>query len=456
MAKSNELDMTKGQPRKLLLQFMVPLVIGNVFQQLYNMVDTIIVGRYVGVTAVAAVGSTGTIMFLILGFLMGLLQGFTVLTAQRFGAGDERGVKQSAANAAILAAIMAVIFTFLSVISMDKILHFMNTPDNMYDMAKSYILIICYGIAFTMLYNLLASLLRAVGNSKAPLYFLMISAGINILLDLFCIIVLHMGAAGAAVATVASQGISGILCLIYIYKKVPLLIPRKEDWRLDGQCTSNQMRIGMPMALQFSITAIGTILMQSSLNLLGSVAVAGFTVGNKVESLFTQFYSAVGMTIATYSAQNMGVGRMDRIRKGISISMLFVAIYSIIMYVLLYFNCNFFTRIFVSSGEQDLAMIEGYVETYIRLVGLFFIPLGMIFIYRNVMQGCGFSFWPMMGGVVELVCRMAASIYAAQHQSYIGVCWATASAWLVTGIFLWICYLFVRKQIEQRIARSFS
>ena len=205
MTKSHELDMTKGNPSELILKFMVPLVIGNVFQQFYNMADTIIVGRFVGVRALAAVGATGTIMFLILGFLMGLLQGFTVITAQRFGAGDYNGVKQSVANAAILSVIMTVVFTMISVHFMDDLLHLMNTSQDMYGMARTYIIIICYGIGASMLYNLLASLLRAVGNSKAPLYFLIISAVLNIFLDLFLIIVIPMGVAGAAVATVLSM-----------------------------------------------------------------------------------------------------------------------------------------------------------------------------------------------------------------------------------------------------------
>ena len=443
--------MTKGNPSELILKFMVPLVIGNVFQQFYNMADTIIVGRFVGVRALAAVGATGTIMFLILGFLMGLLQGFTVITAQRFGAGDYNGVKQSVANAAILSVIMTVVFTMISVHFMDDLLHLMNTSQDMYGMARTYIIIICYGIGASMLYNLLASLLRAVGNSKAPLYFLIISAVLNIFLDLFLIIVIPMGVAGAAVATVLSQGISGILCLIYMIRKVPILIPRRQDWHLDPQCTRNQISIGLPMALQFSITAIGTIMVQSSLNLLGSVAVAAYTVACKVEQLFTQVFSSIGMTDATYAAQNMGVGNIKRIKKGVAISNAYSAVYAVIIYGCLYFTCPFFTRIFISSSvTSDLPTIIGYVETYIHLCGLFFIPLGMIFIFRNIMQGCGYSFWPMMGGVMELGCRAVVAVMAARSGSFAGICWANASAWLITGIFLWICYLFVIRKIEKK------
>ena len=451
ITKKQEIDMTKGNPSVLILKFMTPLIIGNIFQQFYNMADTIIVGRFVGVTALAAVGATGTVMFLILGFLMGLLQGFTVITAQRFGAGDYDGVKQSVANACILSAGITVIVTFVSVHYMDALLRIMNTSEDMFAMAKTYITVICLGTVFNMLYNLLASFLRAVGNSKAPLYFLMISALLNIFLDLFLIVVIPMGVAGAALATILSQGISGILCLIYMLRKVPVLIPRKTDWHLDAQCTYNQLMIGFPMALQFSITAIGTILVQSSLNLLGSVAVAAYTVACKVEQLFTQVFSSIGMTDATYAAQNMGVGNVKRIKKGVVLSNAYSAIYAVVIYAALFYSCPFFTRIFISgSVTGDLTLIIRYVETYIHLCGLFFIPLGMIFIFRNIMQGCGYSFWPMMGGVTELVCRAVVAVLAAKAGSFAGICWANASAWLITGVFLWICYLFVIRKIEKR------
>lgn len=252
-----ELDMTKGSPFKLIVRFIIPIIIGNIFQQLYSLVDTVIVGRFVGVKALAAVGATGTITFLLLGFLQGLTTGFTILTAQRFGAGDEEGMKKSVGNAAVLSVIVTVVMTFTSVLIMDWLLRIMRTPADIMDMSREYILIICWGMGFSVLYNLLSSILRAVGNSKVPLYFLVLSAAINIIGDLVLIICFDMGVAGAAVATIASQGISGLLCLVYMVKKVPLLALHKEHLRLDPWCVRNQVSIGIPMALQFSITAVG-------------------------------------------------------------------------------------------------------------------------------------------------------------------------------------------------------
>ena len=309
-----ELDMTKGKPSELIVEFIIPIILGNIFQQMYNVADTVIVGQFVGVQALAAVGATGTISFLILGFMQGLTTGFTVLTSQRYGAGDTEGVKRSVGNAWILSAIVTAAMTILSAAGMDWLLRVMQTPSDIYEMARTYILIICLGMGFNILYNLLASMLRAVGNSRVPLYFLVLAAALNVVLDLVLIIVFHMGVAGAAVATIASQGVSGLLCLFYIWKKVPVLCVSREHFRPDKRCIRNQVSIGIPMALQFSITAVGTIMVQTALNMLGSVVVASYTVACKVEQFVTQAYSAMGMTMATYSAQNRGVGDLGRIR----------------------------------------------------------------------------------------------------------------------------------------------
>ncbi|MBO5208431.1 MAG: MATE family efflux transporter [Lachnospiraceae bacterium] len=439
-----ELDMTKGNPTRLIVKFIIPIVIGNIFQQLYNMVDTIIVGRYVGVEALAAVGATGTISFLILGFLMGMTAGFTVLTAQRFGAGDVEGVKQTVGNAATLSVIITVVMTAFSVFIMDGLLKLMNTPEDIFDMAKTYIVIICLGMGCSVLYNLLSSFLRAVGNSKVPLYFLVVSAALNIILDLVLVLVIPMGVAGAAIATVVSQGISGVLCLIYIIKKVPVLKIEKRHWKLDGQCAHNQISIGLPMALQFSITAVGTILVQMALNMLGSTVVAAYTAACKVEQLVTQPYSALGLTMSTYCAQNRGVNDIKRIRKGVRISNVMSLIYSIVIYGIVMMALPYIIRLFVSG---DVTEILEYARIYVGVCGLCFTGLGMIFIFRNAMQGCGFSFMPMMGGVVELLCRAVAAFGAAKYQSYLGVCMGNASSWMVTGIFLAIAYLFMMRKL---------
>ena len=410
------------------------------------MVDTIIVGRFVGVDALAAVGATGSICFLILGFTQGLTTGFTVLTAQRYGASDLDGMRRSITNACILSVVVTVIMTVLSISCMDWLLTVMNTPQDIYDMTKEYIIIICAGICCSVLYNIMASILRAIGNSVVPLVLLVISSVLNIVLDYVLIVYVHMGVGGAAVATVVSQGISGILCLIYIVKKVPLLHVSKTHWGLDGQCIKNQLMIGIPMALQFSITAIGTILVQAALNLLGSTVVASYSVSCKVEQLVTQPFLAMGATMATYSAQNRGINDLKRIRDGVRISNIMSAIYAIVVYFVVCAILPYAIRLFVT---EDIEMVYGYAKTYIELCGLFFIPLGMIFIFRNTMQGCGYAFLPMMGGVVELVVRSVVAFVAAKMLSYVGVCIANAGAWLGAGIFLWICYHFVMKKMIQ-------
>lgn len=439
-----QLDMTKGSPVQLITKFIIPLIIGNIFQQLYSMVDTIIVGRFVGVEALAAVGATGSICFLILGFTQGLTTGFTVLTAQRYGAGDLEGMRNSIANAAMLSVVVTFVMTMLSVVCMDWLLTIMNTPQDIYEMAKEYIVIICSGICCSVLYNILASILRAIGNSVVPLVLLIISSAINIVLDYVLIVYVHMGVGGAAVATVVSQGISGIFCLFYIVKKVPLLHISRRNWVPDAWCMKNQLMIGIPMALQFSITAVGTILVQAALNLLGSTAVAAYSVACKVEQLVTQPFLAMGATMATYSAQNRGINDLQRIRQGVKVSNRMSAIYSIVIYFVICSLLPYAIRLFIT---ENIETVYGYAEIYIRICGLFFIPLGMIFIYRNTMQGCGFAFWPMMGGVVELLVRCVAAFVATKMLSYEGVCIANAGAWLGAGLFLWICYHYVMKRM---------
>ena len=441
-----ELDMTKGKPSELIVEFIIPIILGNIFQQMYNVADTVIVGQFVGVQALAAVGATGTISFLILGFMQGLTTGFTVLTSQRYGAGDTEGVKRSVGNAWILSAIVTAAMTILSAAGMDWLLRVMQTPSDIYEMARTYILIICLGMGFNILYNLLASMLRAVGNSRVPLYFMVLAAALNVVLDLVLIIVFHMGVAGAAVATIASQGVSGLLCLFYIWKKVPVLCVSREHFRPDKRCIRNQVSIGIPMALQFSITAVGTIMVQTALNMLGSVVVASYTVACKVEQFVTQAYSAMGMTIATYSAQNRGGGDLGRIRVGTRIAFWMSAVYSVVVFFALQAVLPWVVRIFLAG---DLGEILSYVRIYITICGVFFIPLGMIFIYRNVMQGCGYGFMPMMGGVVELVCRGIVAVIAARLLSYEGVCAANASAWCLAGIFLWLAYRHAMKRMER-------
>lgn len=440
--KTAQYDMTAGNPTKIILNFTLPIFIGNVFQQFYNMADAVIVGKFVGTKALAAVGSTGTIMFLIYGFVVGMTAGFTVLTAQKFGAGDLSAMRRTVAGASFLSLIIGLILTASFMILMRPWLHLMNTPSDIYADAYAYIMIISGGILAQMLYNLLASILRALGNSKVPLYFLILSALLNIALDLFFIIVFHMGAAGAAIATIISQGVSGLLCLLYIIKKVPVLHMTREDWHPTGVLLKKQIQIGIPMALQYSITAIGTMMVQSSLNILGSTLVAAFTAASKIEQVVTQAYVALGTTIATYGAQNMGAGNIPRIRKGFCASTIIGILYSFAAAALVMTVGKYMSYLFVS---EDVALIIDSVDIYLKCVGAFFIPLTIVNIYRNGIQGLGYGLLPMMAGVAELIGRGIVAVIAARQRSYLGVCLASPAAWVLAAALLLAMYFYIMK-----------
>lgn len=440
--KAVQYDMTTGSPMKIIFNFTLPIFIGNVFQQFYNMADAVIVGKFVGNKALAAVGSTGTIMFLIYGFVVGMTAGFTVLTAQKFGAGDMPAMRRTVVGASFLSLVVGLVLTAAFMVFMKPWLVLMHTPEDIFADAYAYIMIISAGILAQMLYNLLASILRALGNSRVPLYFLILAALLNIVLDLVLIIVFHMGAAGAAVATVISQGISGVLCLFYIIRKVPLLRLTRDDRHLSGDLLRTQIRIGIPMALQYSITAVGTMMVQSALNILGSTLVAAYTAAGKIEQIVTQAYVAMGTTMATYGAQNMGAGDVSRIRQGFTASTIIGIIYAVVSAVLVMTVGKYMTYLFVS---EDVALIMDSVNTYLICVGIFFIPLAIVNIYRNGIQGLGYGLLPMMAGVAELVGRGAVAVIAAGRKSYLGVCLASPAAWILASLLLIGMYYYVVK-----------
>lgn len=444
-------DMTAGSPAKAIVGFTIPVFIGNIFQQFYSMVDTIIVGKFVGTKALAAVGSVGTINFLIIGFMLGLTAGFTVLTAQRYGAGDMKNMRRTVGSAAVLSLIVTLVMTLVSMLGMRGLLQFMHTPEDIFADAYQYIMIICGGIFATVLYNLLASVLRALGNSQVPLYFLILSALLNVVLDLLFIIVFHWGAAGAAYATVISQGVSGILCLVYIAKKMPELRLEKEDFRLSAHIVKMQVGIGIPMALQYSITAIGTMMVQSALNMLGSMTVAAFTAASKVEQIATQAYVALGTTMATFCAQNMGAGKLDRIRRGFRATTWIGVAYSLVFGLLTAFFGKYLTYLFVSSDVQTLM---GQVDIYLKCASLFFIALNIVNVYRNGIQGMGYGVLPMMAGVAELLGRGIVALAAGLNRSYLLACLASPVAWVFAGVLLLFMYRVVMKQQEKVFGKT--
>lgn len=436
--------MTTGNPVKLILFFSIPLLIGNVFQQFYSMVDTIIVGRYVGVQALAAVGVTGSLSFLILGFTFGLTGGFSVIIAQRFGANDEDGLRKSVATSTILSIISTIIITLASMLSAKPVLSLMNTPDDIINDATIYIIIIYAGTCATVFYNMIAGILRSLGDSKTPLYFLILSSILNIILDLFFILNFNMGVRGAAYATVIAQGISGILCLIYALKKYPILRLKKEDWIWDKNFALKHLNVGIPMALQFSITATGVMVLQTALNAFGSTVIAAYTAASKVEQIVTQPGISFGTTMATYCGQNLGAGKYDRIKEGVKKGSIITIMVSIIAAVVLFVFGKSLSTLFISSDQIEAL---NYSKQYLNTVAIFLPILGMLFIYRNSLQGIGDAFIPMMAGVAELVARVIVAFTFPAFIGYIGICLASPFAWIGATIPMAIKYRILIKRM---------
>ena len=430
-------DMTKGNPVKLILLFSIPLLIGNIFQQFYSMVDTIIVGRFVGVDALAAVGATGSMVFLVNGFATGLTSGFAVLVSQKFGAKDENGLRKAVASAVTLTVISVIVVTLVSLIGAKPLLKLMNTPENIMGDAHTYIKIIYGGVVATVAYNLIASILRALGDSKTPLYFLIVSSVLNVILDLVFIINFKMGVAGAAYATIISQGVSAILCLIYTYKKFIILRLKKEDFNVKRKYYHKHLKIGIPMALQFSITSIGIMTVQAALNVFGSIVIASYTAASKALQLVMQPAITFGVTMATYCGQNLGAKEYGRIKEGVKECTKISIITSIIAGAVLIFLGKYFVMMFISNPDAEILK---YAQQVLDISAIFFIPLGLIFIYRNALQGIGDSFVPMMAGVYELVARAIVAFTLPRYLYFIGICLADPVAWFAAVIPLGITY----------------
>ena len=438
-------DMTKGNPLKIFIFFSIPLLIGNVFQQLYSMVDTIIVGRFVGVEALAAVGSTGSMFFLVNGMILGLTSGFGVLVAQKFGAKDEVAIKKAVASNIILTLVLTVFITIIALLVKNPLLRMMNTPDNIFNDASTYITIIFAGIITQALYNMAAGILRALGDSKTPLYFLMVSSIVNVILDLVFIINFKMGVSGAAYATNIAQGFSAVLCLIYSYKKFQVLRLKKEDFKVELSYYTKHLKVGVPMGLQFSVTAVGIIIVQSAINVFGSTVIASYTASSKVLQLVMQPATSFGVTIANYSGQNLGAGRFDRIKSGMKIMNKVSIITSLLAGLVLIFLGKYFVRLFI---ENPTAEIFTYSQLVFNYSAVFFIPLGFIFVYRNVLQGMGESFMPMMAGVLELIARSIVAFILPKYIGFTGICLSDPVAWIAASVFLMITYYKKMKKIE--------
>lgn len=439
-------DMTKGNPLKIFIWFSIPLLIGNIFQQLYSMVDTIIVGRFVGVDALAAVGSTGSMFFLVNGMVIGLTSGFSVLVSQKFGAKNETEIRKSVASNITLTLISAIIITVIALIVKRPLLDLMNTPKNIFEDANTYITIIYIGISTQIAYNMAAGILRALGDSKTPLYFLIISSIINIILDLVFIVKFKLGVAGAAYATNISQGLSAMLCLIYSYRKYQVLRLKKEDFKVEKDYYKTHLKIAIPMGLQFSVTGVGIIIVQGAVNVFGSNVIASYTAASKVLQLVMQPLISFGVTIATYAGQNLGAKRFDRIKKGVKVMNNISIITSLIAGAILVLFSKYFVMLFI---ENPSAEIIGYTQEVLNYSAVFMIFLGFIFVYRNVLQGMGESFVPMMAGFYELAARSVVAFILPKFIGFTGICLADPIAWIAAAVPLMFTYYSNIKKISK-------
>ena len=433
MKNSEVKDLTTGSPLKLILGFAVPMLLGYLFQQFYNMVDTIIVGQCLGVTALAAVGSTGSINFMINGFCMGVCSGFAIPVAQKFGAGDYKGMRKFVATSAWLAAVFSALMTAVVGILCMDILRWMDTPSDIIDGAYQYIFVIFMGIPVTYLYNLLAGIIRSLGDSKTPVYFLLLSSVLNIGLDLITILVLGMGVGGPAYATVIAQGFSAVLCLIYMLRHYPILKMTAEEKKFDRNMAGVLCAMGIPMGLQYSITAIGSVILQTAVNSLGSLAVAAVSTGSKISMFFCCPFDALGGTMATYAGQNVGAKKLDRVVEGVKTASLIGFAYSLAAFAVLFFAGDRLALLFMDSGETELIR-----QVHLFLIGnsLFYIPLTLVNVVRFAIQGLGFSTFAILAGVCEMIARALVGMFLVPEFGFLPACFASPLAWIFADLFL--------------------
>lgn len=446
-------DMTKGSPMKLILGFSIPLLFGFLFQQFYSLVDTVIVGRFLGTENLAAVGATGSINFLIIGFCMGVCSGFSIPISHKFGAGDYSGMRKVVANCVWLSIGFAIIMTIVTTVFCHWILVAMKTPDNILDAAYRYIWIIFLGIPTTYLYNMTSGVIRALGDSKTPVIFLVMSSFMNIGLDLFFILNLNWGVAGAAWATVISQGISGLCCLLFMMKKFEILRIQKEEWALDKHLCGSLCGMGVPMGLQYSITAIGSVILQSATNTLGSNAVAAVTAAGRISGFLACPFDAMGSTMATYGGQNVGAGRLERLGQGLKSCVMLGAGYSVIALLVSVFFGKPLATLFLDASE---AAIINDVRTFLIINTVFYFPLALVNIIRFLIQGMGFPTFAILAGVFEMIARSLAGFVLVPIIGYIGVCMGSPIAWIFADAFLIPAYFHVRKVLEKRLASKVS
>lgn len=445
---SSAKDLTSGSPMRLILGFFVPLLLGLLFQQFYSMVDTVVVGKYLGVDALAGVGSTGSVNFLVLGFCIGVCSGFAIPVAQKFGEKDMEGLRRYVGNILWLSVIASVVMTGVTVLLCKKILLWTNTPEEVFSQAYDYIVIIFWGIPVTILYNTLSGIIRSLGDSRSPLFFLVFSSLLNVGLDLLCIIRFQMGVAGAAWATVLSQLISGLLCLGYMLWRFDMLRLDRDALKFRGDYVKRLCGMGIPMGLQYSITAIGCLILQAAVNSLGPVSIAAMTAGGKVGNLMCCPLDAMGGTMATYGGQNLGAGRLDRIHRGLKDCILLGVVYSVIAFVVLWFFGDNLSMLFLDAGETEILRKS---QEFLVLNSAFYIPLALVNIIRFLIQSIGYSQMAVFAGVFEMVARSGVSLLLVPVIGYTAVCIASPAAWILADCFLIPAYILGMKKLRREM-----
>lgn len=440
-------DMTNGSPSKHILGFAVPMLFGMLFQQFYNLVDTIIVGKTLGVEALAGVGATGSINFMIIGFCMGVCNGFVIPVAQCFGAKKPADLRKYVFNGYICSIVFAIVLTLASVIFCRRILIIMNTPADIIDHAYNYIVVIFIGIPTVFLYNMVSGVIRSLGDSKTPVVFLVLSSIINVVLDFFLILVCKMGVAGAGWATVTSQLISGLTCLIYMYKKYDILKGDKSERVLDRRFITNLCMNGVPMGLQYSITAIGSTILQAAVNTLGSTYVAAMTTGSKMFNFTCCPFDALGSTMATYAGQNVGAVKIKRLGQGVRSAMIIGSVYSVLSLIALYFTTDYIALLFVNASETTIIALT---RQFILASACFYIPLTGVNVVRFCIQGMGFSVFAISAGILEMIGRAFAAIILIPSIGFMGACLASPIAWIAADAFLFPAFIHCAKKLNAR------
>ena len=440
-------DMTSGSPAKLIFGFAIPMFLGLLFQQFYSMVDTLIVGKFLGVNPLAGVGSTTSLNFMVLGFCMGVCNGFAIPVAQMFGAKEEHRLRKYVTNGAWLCIGFSIVMTLVVVAVCRPVLVLMQTPEEIFEYAYVYIVIVFWGIPCTFLYNILAAIIRSLGDSKTPVVFLAVSSGINIVLDLVFVLAFDMGVEGPAIATVLAQGISGIVFLWYMYRKFPVLHASREEWRPELSYMGKLCYIGVPMGLQYSVTAIGTLVLQAAVNGLGAAVVAGVTAGQKINAFIQCPLEALGQTMAPYAGQNMGAEKYDRIGKGLKSAVGMGFVVSVLCFVLAIFFGKQLTTLFVDASETT---IISYSYQFLLYCTGGYCLLTLVNTVRFTIQGMGFSVFAILSGIMEMIARILAATVVVQMIGFAGTCLAHPMAWLFADVFLIPAFFWCRKKVAKQ------